>query len=485
MPNTRQGGMGGLIKPYSSGFALLSRTLDSVLIIIAALATGYVLDGRLSSEFFIIGLLGSLAHQLLAEFTDIYRSWRSESLWAEARRILACWSLCFGAVFLTGEAFSSSFGVSPEIFGWASSTRWFFSVLLLLLGWRLVVRSMLRELRKRGYNTRRVAVIGSGVLASKVSSNISEASWFGFKNIGFFDDRTDSRNIGSGQGKPFDQHAGTLSGSFEAIVSMAEKGEVDVIFIALPMRAEERIKRILERLENSVATVYVVPDLFVFQLLHAKSIDLNGIPAVGLIGEPNQGVDGVVKRIEDIVLGSVMLAIAALPMLFIALLVKLSSKGPVIFRQTRYGLDGRLIKVMKFRTMTVCEDTELVTQATRNDLRVTPLGRILRRFSLDELPQLLNVIGGSMSIVGPRPHAVAHNESYRALIPRYMQRHKIKPGITGWAQINGWRGETETLDKMQNRVDFDLYYLNQWSIWWDVQIILKTLLVGFSGKNVY
>lgn len=475
---------GGLIKPYSSGFALLSRSLDSAIIFAAALFSGYLLEGYFSSEFIIVGLIGGLCHQILAEFTDIYRSWRSESLWAEARRILACWTLGFSIIFVTGHMFTQI----AAILTWPSSARWFFLVLFFLLGWRAVVRTVLRQLRTRGFNTRTVAVVGSGSLASQVASNIQSATWFGYRNLGFFDDRCDGRTAVESAwpaNTEFAQHAKDLSGSFEDVVSMAEQRQVDTIFIALPMRAEERIKALLQRLENSTATVYVVPDLFVFQLLHAKSINLNGIPAVGLIGEPHGGVDGVVKRIEDIVLGSLMLAVAAIPMLLIALLVKLTSRGPVIFKQTRYGLDGQLIKVRKFRTMTVCEDGAAVQQASRNDVRVTPLGRFLRKTSLDELPQLLNVLGGSMSIVGPRPHAVAHNESYRSLIPRYMLRHKIKPGITGWAQVNGWRGETDTLDKMQKRIEYDLQYLNHWTIWWDVQIILRTVVHGFIGKNAY
>ncbi|GAA3961720.1 undecaprenyl-phosphate glucose phosphotransferase [Allohahella marinimesophila] len=475
---------GGLIKPYSSGFALLSRSLDSAIIFAAALFSGYLLEGHVSSEFIIVGLIGGLFHQILAEFTDIYRSWRSESLWAEARRILACWTLGFSIIFTAGHMFDET----ASILTWPSSARWFCLTLFLMLGWRAVVRTGLRQLRTRGFNTRTVAVVGSGSLASQVASNIQSATWFGYRNLGFFDDRADGRTAEDGEwptNTAFHQHAKDLSGSFEDVVAMAEQRLVDTIFIALPMRAEERIKTLLQRLENSTATVYVVPDLFVFQLLHAKSINLNGIPAVGLIGEPHGGVDGVVKRIEDIVLGSLMLAVAAIPMLLIALLVKLTSRGPVIFKQTRYGLDGELIKVRKFRTMKVCEDGDIVQQASRHDERVTALGRILRRTSLDELPQLFNVLGGSMSIVGPRPHAVAHNESYRALIPRYMLRHKIKPGITGWAQVNGWRGETDTLDKMQKRIEYDLQYLNHWTIWWDVQIILKTLVHGFIAKNAY
>jgi putative colanic acid biosynthesis UDP-glucose lipid carrier transferase len=179
-----------------------------------------------------------------------------------------------------------------------------------------------------------------------------------------------------------------------------------------------------------------------------------------------------------------LLALSPL-LLLIAVAVRLTSTGPAIFKQDRYGLDGKQIGVYKFRSMKVLENSDNVVQATKGDARITPLGAFLRKTSLDELPQFFNVLRGEMSVVGPRPHAVAHNEHYRNRVAFYMLRHKVKPGITGWAQINGWRGETDTLDKMEKRVEFDLHYIRNWSLWWDVKIIIKTLFKGFGGKNVY
>ncbi|ENH1714789.1 exopolysaccharide biosynthesis polyprenyl glycosylphosphotransferase, partial [Escherichia coli] len=193
----------------------------------------------------------------------------------------------------------------------------------------------------------------------------------------------------------------------------------------------------------------------------------------------------VFKRIEDIIVSMLILILISPVLCVIAVTVKLTSKGPVIFRQTRYGMDGKPIKVWKFRSMTVMENDNVVTQATKNDVRVTKVGRFLRRTSLDELPQFFNVLLGGMSIVGPRPHAVAHNEQYRILIDGYMLRHKVKPGITGWAQINGWRGETDTLEKMQKRVEYDLEYIREWSVWLDLKIIFLTVFKGFISKTAY
>jgi putative colanic acid biosynthesis UDP-glucose lipid carrier transferase len=251
------------------------------------------------------------------------------------------------------------------------------------------------------------------------------------------------------------------------------------------MRAEERIRDVLERLSDSTASVFIVPDFFVFQLLHSRWTNINGQPVVSVYDNPFYGADGLLKRMVDVGLGIAGLVVFTVPMLIIAGLVKFSSSGPILFGQRRYGLDGQDITVWKFRTMRVCEEDAEVKQATVDDPRITPIGRLLRRTSLDELPQLYNVIRGDMSLVGPRPHANAHNETYRRQIEGYMLRHKVKPGITGLAQVNGWRGETDTLEKMQQRVICDHQYIREWTLWMDVKILFKTVWVVISAKNAY
>ena len=258
-----------------------------------------------------------------------------------------------------------------------------------------------------------------------------------------------------------------------------------MIYITFPMRAEDRIKEVLERLSDTTASVYLAPDFFVFELLHSRWTNIGGLPVVSVFENPFYGVDGLMKRVADVCLAALFLFLAAVPMLAIAAAIKLTSRGPVFFRQERYGLDGKRIMVWKFRTMRVCELGEQVVQATKNDPRVTPIGSLLRRTSLDEVPQLFNVLDGSMSLVGPRPHASTHNEAYRRLIQGYMLRHKVKPGITGWAQVNGLRGETTTLDKMEARIQFDLDYLRNWSVWLDLWIILKTIRVILTRENAF
>jgi putative colanic acid biosysnthesis UDP-glucose lipid carrier transferase len=265
----------------------------------------------------------------------------------------------------------------------------------------------------------------------------------------------------------------------------AKNRVVDVIYITLPMKSEDRIKEIIRDLADTTVSVYFVPDLFVFDMVHARWNILQGLPTVSVYESPFQSFDSFIKRQMDIILSIIILTIIALPMLVIALAVRVSSSGPVLFRQRRYGIRGEEIEVWKFRTMEVCEDGADIKQAVRNDPRVTRLGRFLRRTSLDELPQFINVLQGRMSIVGPRPHAVSHNEYYRNLVHGYMLRHKVRPGITGLAQVHGYRGETENIEKMQKRILYDLEYIRHWSPWLDIKIIFLTIFKGFSAKDVY
>jgi putative colanic acid biosynthesis UDP-glucose lipid carrier transferase len=257
------------------------------------------------------------------------------------------------------------------------------------------------------------------------------------------------------------------------------------VYITLPAKASDRINELLDSFADTTVSVFVVPDLTLVNIAQGRWLNLGLLPVISVFETPFYGLSGWFKRLEDIVLALMILLLVGLPMIVFAAIVRLSSPGPALFKQRRYGLDGREILVYKFRTMRVCEDGERIPQATRCDTRITRFGSFLRHTSLDELPQLFNVLRGDMSIVGPRPHAVVHNEIYRKLIKGYMLRHKVKPGITGWAQINGWRGETDTVFKMEQRVKFDIWYIYHWSLWLDLKIILLTLVKGFVGKNAY
>jgi len=276
-----------------------------------------------------------------------------------------------------------------------------------------------------------------------------------------------------------------LVGHCRDVAEFVRSHGVTKIYIALPISNVPRIGEMVRELRDTTASIYFVPDIFAFDLIQGRVVEIDGIPVLAVCDTPFYGMDAVLKRVTDIVFASLALLIAAPAMLLIAAAIKLTSSGPVLFRQRRYGLNGEEILVYKFRSMTVCEDGPTIAQAQKQDQRVTPLGRILRKTSLDELPQLFNVLQGKMSMVGPRPHAVAHNEMYRKLISGYMIRHKVRPGITGLAQVSGLRGETETVDKMRERVKYDLQYLSHWSPWLDFQIILRTLGVLWHDRNAY
>ncbi|HGC6381091.1 TPA: undecaprenyl-phosphate glucose phosphotransferase, partial [Klebsiella pneumoniae] len=275
------------------------------------------------------------------------------------------------------------------------------------------------------------------------------------------------------------------AGNVSQLVQDAREGKIDRIYIALGMKDENLIKSIVSQLTDTTCSVLLIPDIFTFNILQSRTEEINGVPVVPLFDTPLSGINMVFKRLEDIIVSSIILLFISPILVAISLAVKLSSPGPVIFRQIRYGMDGKPIKVWKFRSMTVMENDDRVIQATKNDTRVTKVGKFLRSTSLDELPQFFNVLFGQMSVVGPRPHAVSHNEQYRSLIHGYMLRHKVKPGITGLAQINGWRGETDTLEKMEKRIEYDLLYIRGWSIWLDLKIIFLTVFKGFINKSAY
>ncbi|HNF60098.1 MAG TPA: undecaprenyl-phosphate glucose phosphotransferase, partial [Rhodocyclaceae bacterium] len=319
-------------------------------------------------------------------------------------------------------------------------------------------------------------IVGAGPTGDAIATRMGASRREGKQLLGFFDDRHAER-LASPRLR--------LLGRIADLADYVRQQGVDVIYIALPMTTQPRIVRLLDDLRDTTVSVYFVPDLFVTDLIQARVDHVGGMPVVAVCETPFTGLNGVLKQSFDFLMAACILILIAPLMLVIAAAVKCSSPGPALFRQYRYGLDGERILVYKFRSMTVCENGETIAQARQNDARVTPLGAFLRKTSLDELPQFINVLQGRMSIVGPRPHAVAHNEMYRKLIKGYMIRHKVKPGITGWAQVNGCRGETETLEKMKQRVDFDLEYLRRWSLALDLRIILRTVRLIRKDPNAY
>jgi putative colanic acid biosynthesis UDP-glucose lipid carrier transferase len=450
--------------------------LDGVVVLALLFFLCWLRGVYFQREFLVLGLVTFLLMMVIFQGAQLYRPWRGANLMGLVRQVFVVWTLVAAILVTLGYVTKTS-----AIFSRQVVLSWMVLAPLVLVGLRLKVYMGLHWARERGFNSRTVVIAGAGELGKQLAKNVVDTPWLGMQLYGFFDDNLVGEKIElqpGGRGYP-------VLGDLDDMVQFARDHKIDMVYLALPLRAEDRFRQVVDALKDTTASVYFAPDLFAFSLLHASLTDLRGIPLVSLWETPFYGINGWLKRVEDLVLASIILLAVFPLMLVIALGVKLTSPGPVIFKQRRYGLDGEEIVVYKFRTMTVCQDGPEVPQATRQDHRVTRFGAFLRRHSLDELPQFFNVLKGTMSIVGPRPHAVAHNEYYRRRIPAYMLRHKVRPGLTGWAQINGWRGETETLEKMEKRIEYDLDYLRRWSLWFDLKIIFLTMFRGFRDTHAY
>ncbi len=445
-----------------------------MIILLILKLSAYLYGVRLDDQYFDAVLIAIVSFYLVGESVQLYRSWRGVPTKQLVQPVLFTWLVTVAVLLVVGYITKTTGTFSRVTIG-----MWFVGVPIALIGWRILIRQLLGMVRAKGFNTRSVAIAGANRQGAKLGDLIQKTPSLGMRLRGYYEDR------GSADDRVAKVLPAEVEGNFETLIQKARSGQVDLVYIALPLKGEERINELVRKLSDTTASVYVVPDFLVFNLLHSRWVNVGDIPTISIFETPFYGVEGWAKRLEDIILSVIILAFISIPMLLIAIGVKISSPGPVFFKQKRYGLDGRQIRVWKFRSMTVAEDGDVVTQATKGDLRCTRFGTYLRRTSLDELPQFINVLMGEMSIVGPRPHAVAHNEEYRELISGYMLRHKVKPGITGWAQINGWRGETDTLLKMEKRVEHDLWYIRSWSVMLDIKIIFLTMFRGFTNENAY
>ncbi|AUN96467.1 undecaprenyl-phosphate glucose phosphotransferase [Pseudazoarcus pumilus] len=415
---------------------------------------------------------GALLTHVIFTQLGVYRSWGHGSRVIAYGRVLLGWSLVLAV--LASLSFLSKTGTdfSRLWFGY-----WGALGLAGLLASRLILRRIVDFAHRRGYGLRNVALVGPYDGVRELTQHLADFRWSGYRVTMVCTDRP----VPEG-----DRPAGVAFNSTVALGTSIREVEADEVWLTWPMRGERRIRESIDALQDTPVNIRWAPDIFTFRLINHGVTEIAGIPMLDLSISPISGANKLVKACEDYVLASIFLTLLSPLLLAIAVGVKASSPGPVLFRQIRHGWDGREIEVWKFRSMHVHrEDDGRVTQARREDPRVTGFGAFLRRTSLDELPQLINVLQGRMSIVGPRPHALAHNEHYKKLIPNYLLRHRVKPGITGWAQVNGLRGETETVDKMQRRVEYDLYYIEHWSVWFDLRIIWRTAAAVLFDRNAY
>jgi putative colanic acid biosysnthesis UDP-glucose lipid carrier transferase len=443
-------------------------------VILAHVIARWVYKEQWTERAMRITVIGLLVYGFMAELSGLYRPRRMETILKDIKDTLFAW-LPVPLALLTFWFFTKTSAHYSRV----AAFLWFVLAPLMLCGLRLGVRIGLRILRSQGHNSRRVAIYGCTKDAESLAETLDELPWLGLKVLGIYDDRSEKRRH-----TPKHPLCKVL-GTSKDLIEKCRASAIDVVYVALPLRAELRTAEIVSILNDTTVTVYLVADFLSYNLLRSHWSQVGGIPVVSVQNTPFEGVVAWVKRVEDLVLGSIIVLLTIVPMLCIALAIKMSSPGPIFFRQWRYGLSGKKIRILKFRTMTVCEDGPSVKQASKDDKRVTKIGRFLRRTSLDEFPQFLQVLTGELSLVGPRPHAVAHNEQYRALIHGYMLRHIVKPGITGWAQVNGWRGETAELEKMEQRVRHDLEYIRNWNLFLDLKIIFLTIFGNKKRRNAY
>lgn len=408
----------------------------------------------------------------------VYKANQGRWLYKSLSNLTSAWiivALCLSMItFFTksGENFSRL---------WVIMT--FVSAYAIMISSRLMVWSYSQAKNKDSQDQRGVVIIGAGQLGKNACDAIIEEHWAGLKPIAMFDDEPTTHQT---------KYRGvTVEGDIDQAIAFIEtrrqtsEDAIKEVWIALPLSSSDKIEELQNTLQNTATNVFLVPDLFGASFTQYSLVESAGIMMINLSATPMVGGLERLKRTEDIFI-SILMGITLSPILALtALAIKLESKGPVFFKQHRYGLNGKEILVWKFRSMTVAEDGADVTQVIRSDSRITKVGSFIRKYSIDELPQLINVINGTMSLVGPRPHAVAHNEYYRDKVHGYMARHKIRPGITGWAQVNGCRGETEVIEKMQRRLRYDLEYIQNWSIALDIRILLKTLYTILRDKNAY
>jgi len=463
-----------MIKPTRSVYITILRLSDITLPALMLYCLAVLLQKPWGDEVLLLGIGSGLLFSVLSHLYGAYDNWRGRSIAEGLTIVLKAWTVTLILVVLCMFMLKVSHTFSRVLV-----LSWSVSGLFMFMFERYLLRVFLKYLYSRGVNIRQVAIVGSGRSARHLEQVFTEHPQLGYKLVGYYDDFDGENGSGGMQAERL--------GGIGDIVATAPARTIHELFITLPLAEDEPVAGMLEALTNTTLVVKYVPDLFVTECLHATWSTIKGMPVISIFDTPmSSNMTRAMKRAEDLILTTLILLFIWPVMLLIAIGVKLSSPGPVFYRQTRIGLNGKVFTLLKFRSMVQhAEAGGALTQAKQGDWRVTAFGSFIRKTSLDELPQLLSIFIGQMSLVGPRPHPLELHEYYQNLVGRYMQRHLIKPGLSGYAQINGFRGETDTLDKMQKRVEMDIHYINNWSIWLDMKIIFLSTFKGWVHKNAY
>jgi putative colanic acid biosynthesis UDP-glucose lipid carrier transferase len=463
----------GILREHSKELSFVLRGLDVLAVVGAGLIAYFYRFGdlNLSQHYISAFSIAAVLTLFIFQFFHVYDSIRAKGFWCHFRSLVQ--AVCAIIVLLAGLAFITKSG---DYFSRSWFMMWGGSALVLVGTFRCSVMIVLRLIRSTGWNERRVIILGAGELGSRLAETIQQSPWTGFHIVDIFDDEV--QNINKVVATLSVKQAPKNISAYLATLPQA----IDEVWLAFPFRAELRVKTILHELRHDTVTTRFVLDIFGLDLLTHSISDLAGFPVLNIRSTPMKGLNRVIKALEDRVFAGIILLLISPLLLFIAIAVKWSSPGPVFYRQKRISWNGKEFDMLKFRTMPV--DAEVKTGpvwAKSGEARATKIGAILRKTSLDELPQFLNVLYGDMSIVGPRPERLVFVEEFKEKIPGYMQKHLVKAGITGWAQINGWRGNTS----LEKRIEYDLYYIQNWSLIFDIKIIFLTIFQGFVNKNAY
>lgn len=449
--------------------SFIARTLDVLSVGMAGLLAHWWRFGHLALpvHYWIAILVAMLVGLAMFHLFDLYQSWRGQSGDTQIRMITGAVFFLFTVIIIVAFLTKTSVLFSRQ---W--TTEWGIFTWVLLIVNRIALGQILRFMRKKGFNHKRVIILGAGDLGRNVLSSINEALWTGLDVVAFLDD---DENL---YGKTVD--GVKVEGALSEIASVVKNKRVDEVWIALPLGAEKRVKVVLENLRHSTVTIRYVPDIFGFRLLNHSIINIAGMAVINLSATPMDGVNRIMKKLEDVIFSIILLVLVSPLFLIIAVCVKLSSPGPVFYRQERVSWNGDKFIMLKFRSMPVdLEKDGVEWGGAGKNKQPTSIGKFLRRTSLDELPQFINVLKGEMSIVGPRPERPMFVDRFKDEIPDYMKKHLVKAGITGWAQINGLRGDTD----IAKRIQYDLYYIENLSLWLDLKIIFLTVFSIFSQKN--
>jgi putative colanic acid biosynthesis UDP-glucose lipid carrier transferase len=465
----------GLLRHYGSAQVWAQIVCDTGVALAALYVLGMMRNDSFNMPYQILAMTAGLLMVIVYQWLGIYLHLRTGGFLNEARNLLKAWFTVLFLLSVVGFITKTNQIYSREVL-----LKWSVVGYLGQLAVHLVLRFALRYVRSRGYNQRRALLVGTGPQTVSFAERLARNPWIGIDLVGYMDSTP----------QPAVEHAEGLElrylGDMDSVTQVVKKQRINLVYLTVPLARSSEIEGIVRELMSLHVGIHWVPDMSAFELLNHSVREIEGQPILSLSDSPINGLGRLGKWVEDKLLALAILLLCGPVLAVIAAGIKLTSPGPVLFRQKRAGLKGQVIEVWKFRTMYLHDEPlGRVTQASPSDHRITPIGLFLRRTSLDEFPQFFNVLGGSMSIVGPRPHALEHHGYYEKQIEAYMLRHRIKPGITGWAQVNGLRGQTERLEKMENRVKYDLYYINNWSLGFDFMIIAMTAWAVVTGRNAY